>query len=171
MKLRQMAVALLFNSKEEMLFIQKKKKDSLFKDLFLPIGGHMEYGEMNDPHKACLREIEEETGLKEDVLNELRLKYIVLRMKALQEVRMQYVFVGNVLPGVDLQESEEGSLFWCTPKSLPDHVITATTKEIIYHYQHLGAHDESTYCGSMKSNNGEPEISWSLLEDWEAIEV
>ncbi|GIN72811.1 hypothetical protein J14TS2_32860 [Bacillus sp. J14TS2] len=45
--------------------------------------------------------------------------------------------------------------------------VSATTIEIAKHYLELGISTEKTYVGSMSSLNGNPQINWALLEDWE----
>ncbi|UOQ46847.1 NUDIX domain-containing protein [Gracilibacillus caseinilyticus] len=168
MKLRQMAVAFLYNKKEEILFLQKKKRSALHPGLLVPIGGHIEGDEINEPKKACLREIEEETGLKSHCIKDLTLRYIVLRVKSHQEVRIQYVFNGTVSEQATLIESEEGSLSWLSYEDIIlNHNVTATTKEIVNHYDRTGKFDGKIYVGSMTSIEGKPDITWGLLEDWE----
>ncbi|KAA0543110.1 NUDIX domain-containing protein [Bacillus sp. BGMRC 2118] len=167
MRLRQMAVAFLINEEHEILFLQKKQSDTFLAGFLVPIGGHIENNEINEPKTACLREIEEETGIKSDAIKNLALRYIVLRIKEMQEIRIQYVFFGDVLKGTNLNESNEGELSWIENKNILNHNVSATTKEIIVHYDKLGKCNEQVYVGSMKSLNGEPEITWGLLEDWE----
>lgn len=57
MKLRQLAVAFLLNEEQEVLFLQKKQKDTFLAGSLVPIGGHIEGDEINEPQKACFREI------------------------------------------------------------------------------------------------------------------
>lgn len=109
MRLRQKAVAFLLNEEQEVLFLQKKPKDTFLAGFLVPIGGHIEGDEINEPQEACLREIEEEIGLKSNYINNLTLRYIVLRIKEKQEIRIQYVFFGNVPKDSTLIESDEGS--------------------------------------------------------------
>jgi 8-oxo-dGTP diphosphatase len=167
MKLRQMAVSFLLKG-EEVLFLQKKSKDTFLPGLLVPIGGHIEENEISDPDIACIREIEEETGLKSNNINELKLRYIVMRLKDNREIRVQYVYFGSVEQNAQLVESDEGELIWLTSKKiLKSENVTATTKEIIKHYHENGQFNDNVYVGSMKSFNGEPDITWALLEDWE----
>lgn len=42
-------------------------------------GGHFEPGEVNDAYACILREMEEELGLRESDVEDLRLRYITLR--------------------------------------------------------------------------------------------
>ncbi|WP_246586590.1 NUDIX hydrolase [Cytobacillus gottheilii] len=167
MKLRQMAVAFLFSEKLEVLFLQKKQKDTFFAGFLVPIGGHIEGNEINEPLKACLREIEEETGLKREFIENLRLRYIVHRIKENQEIRLQYVFFGNVSRINTLSESDEGSLTWVGYNEISSQNVSATTIEIVNHYKEIGKTTENVYVGSMRSLKGNPTITWGLLEDWE----
>jgi 8-oxo-dGTP diphosphatase len=167
LRLRQMAVAFLLNEEQEVLFLQKKPKDTFLAGLFVPIGGHIEGDEIKEPQKACLREIEEETGLLRDYIHNLGLRYIVHRVRGNQEIRIQYVFFGNVSKKSTLIESDEGSLKWIDYKAIVNSNVSATTKEIVKHYEDLGVSTEKVYVGSMKSLKGKPVITWGLLEDWE----
>ena len=162
-----MAVAFLLNEEQEVLFLQKKPKDTFLAGFLVPIGGHIESYEINEPQKACLREIEEETGLKSDYIDNLTLRYIVLRIKENQEIRIQYVFFGKVSKSSTLIESDEGSLAWVDYKDITNKNVSATTSEIVKHYSNLGKSTEKVYVGSMKSSKGNPEITWGILEDWE----
>jgi 8-oxo-dGTP diphosphatase len=162
-----MAVAFLFNEEQEVLFLQKKQKDTFLAGFLVPIGGHIEGEEMNEPQKACLREIEEETGITSEYIENLEFKYIVHRLKDTQEIRIQYVFFGNVLKNTKLIESNEGMLKWIGYNDIPKQNVSATTIEIIKHYKENGQAKERVYVGSMKSLKGKPDITWGLLEDWE----
>ncbi|MFF2753007.1 NUDIX domain-containing protein [Psychrobacillus sp. NPDC058041] len=168
MKLRQMTVAFLVNEEQEVLFLQKKIQDTFFAGFLVPIGGHMEANEINDPQKACIREIEEETGLKRECINNLELRYIVHRVKNNQEIRIQYVYFGTISKSSKLIESEEGSLTWIKYKEIVNQHVSATTNEIVKHFYDLGKSTEKVYVGSMNSLNGNPQINWGVLEDWEA---
>jgi 8-oxo-dGTP diphosphatase len=162
-----MAVAFLLSEEQEVLFLQKKPEDTFLAGYLVPIGGHIESDEINEPKKACLREIEEETGLNREYINNLTLRYIVLRNKENQEIRIQYVFFGNVSKNSTLIESDEGSLAWVNYKGISNLNVSATTNEIVKHYNEIGKSSEKVYVGSMKSLKGIPEITWGLLEDWE----
>lgn len=167
LKLRQMAVAFLLNEEQEVLFLQKKLQDTFLAGFLVPIGGHMEANEINDPKKACIREIEEETGLKRESINNLALRYIVHRIKNNQEIRIQYVYFGTVSKSSKLIESEEGYLTWIKFKEIVNQHVSATTNEIVKHFYDLGKPPEKVYVGSMNSLNGNPQIIWGHLEDWE----
>ncbi|WP_268258085.1 NUDIX hydrolase [Bacillus niameyensis] len=162
-----MAVAFLLNEEQEVLFLQKEQKGTFLAGLLVPIGGHMEETEINEPQKACLREVQEETGLKGESIENLKLRYIVHRIKGSHEIRIQYVFFGTVSKNSTLIKSDEGSLKWIGYKDIPNYNVTATTIEIAKHYKEIAKYNEAVYVGSMKSEKGNPEITWGLLEDWE----
>lgn len=162
-----MAVAFLYNDNQDFLFLQKDSNSPFLPGHLVPIGGHIEGHEINDPMKACLREIGEETGLLESSINNLALRYIVLRVKDNKEIRIQYVYFGDVAKEHTLVESEEGQLSWINGKKIIDLQVSATTKEIINHYFTYRKSTDQVYVGSMKDFEGEPQITWSILEDWE----
>lgn len=162
-----MAVVFLLSEDQDVLFLQKKSKDSLFAGFLVPIGGHIEGHEINEPQEACLREIEEETGLKKEFIENLKLRYIVHRIKENQEIRLQYVFFGNVSKINTLIESDEGSLAWVCYNDILRKNVSATTIEIVKHYKEIGKSTGNVYVGSMRSLKGNPTITWGLLEDWE----
>lgn len=91
----------------------------------------------------------------------------MLRIKDNQEIRIQYVYIGSVSENYSLIESDEGSLSWVGFKGILNFNVSATTKEIVKHYDQVGKYNEKVYVGSMKSLNKNPEITWGLLEDWE----
>lgn len=162
-----MAVAFLFKDKQDVLFLKKDSNSTFLAGHLVPIGGHIEGDEINNPEKACLREIEEETGLLETNISNLTLRYIVLRMKDNKEIRIQYVYFGDVSKESKVVESEEGQLSWINYDKIFDQNVSATTKEIITHYFTDGKFTDQVYVGSMKSFEGHPQITWAILEDWE----
>lgn len=162
-----MAVAFLTNEEQEVLLLQKKPKDTFLAGFLVPIGGHIENYEINDPEKACFREIEEETGLKKESIKKLKLRYIMFRNSQNQEIRIQYVFFGLVFKNTTLTESDEGSLEWIKLDKIKNKNVSETSIEIIEHYNDIVSSNEEIYVGSMKSLNGNPAITWGLLQDWE----
>lgn len=60
-------------------------------------GGHFEPYELNDARACVLRELQEEIGLTEDSLQNLRLRYVTLR-RTKGEIRQNYYFLRNSPP-------------------------------------------------------------------------
>ncbi|MEK4970014.1 NUDIX domain-containing protein [Cytobacillus sp. FSL M8-0252] len=158
-----MAVAFLTNRNGEVLLLQKPSTHAFLPGKLVPIGGHMEPDELNDPERAIIREVQEETGL---ILEKLQLKYIVHRLKADEnEIRVQYVFFASLKENGPIISGEEGELCWIRMKNLEKENVSETSRAIASHYnEHL--ENELIYTGTMKSDNGKPTITWSVLEDW-----
>ena len=81
--------------------------------------------------KASYREIEEETGFKENEIKNFTLKYILIE-DSNGEIRQQYVYFGetthrNFIP------SDEGELFWIHKNEL---INLKTSKAIKFTFQH-----------------------------------
>lgn len=161
--LRQMAAAFLFHD-DQLLLMEKANGNSFLSGMVVPIGGHLEERELNNPTDACLREVEEETGLTNDDLSGLELRYIILRIKD-TEIRLQYIYFSNVKHLI-VQESEEGQLSWNDINLAAELNMTATSKFILEHYS-KNKSSSDIYVGTMKSAGNEPDITWALLEDWE----
>lgn len=163
-----MAVAFIFHE-NQLLFLEKASNQSSFYGMALPIGGHIEPLEINKPKEACLREIYEETRLTIEDITDLKLRYIILRIKD-SEIRIQYCYFTNA-KHKNVQESEEGRLFWRNYNVPTELNLTVTTRNILEHHMALKENTLDIYVGTMKSNDGEPEITWALLEDWEKFKV
>jgi 8-oxo-dGTP diphosphatase len=149
---------------DKLLLMEKPKNNRFLSGMVVPIGGHLEQHEINNPREACLREIKEETGLTINDLTGLELKYIILRIKG-TEIRLQYVYFSNVKHMV-VRDSDEGKLSWTDIKSADKLNVTATTKYILIHFSKNNKSSD-IYVGTLKSAGSEPEITWALLEDWE----
>lgn len=161
-----MAVAFLMNENQEVLFLNKKDDAAFLPGYLVPVGGHIEPIEIKEPLTSCYREIEEETGLLKNQIENLRLRYIIYRLKGFNDVRVQYVFFGEVSKQSAIVSSEEGTVQWVPLSNLDKKQVSETTRELINHYI-LHQQSESIYVGSMCKENGQPKMNWSILEDWE----
>ncbi|WP_461246058.1 NUDIX hydrolase [Treponema sp. R6D11] len=59
---------------ESYLLIKRSPTRTIAPNIWSCIGGHMEKDEINDPLEACLREVEEETGIKREHIYNLKLR-------------------------------------------------------------------------------------------------
>ncbi|MCQ6562926.1 NUDIX domain-containing protein [Paenibacillus mendelii] len=165
---RQMAVAFLFHGGKVLLM---KKQASNWQRQTMPfysgIGGHMETDELNDPIDACYREIEEETGLKREDVSELKLKYILLRLKG-DEMRQQYVYVGET-KRANVVESDEGELGWHRPEEVGGLRSSAIHHAVFAHYIE-NPDREHIFSGTMSIDaDGGPLVHWNALIDPEVF--
>lgn len=81
-------------------------------DSWVGIGGHVEPGELRDPTRAALRELQEEVGIGPSQIDDLRLRYVSMRDSG-EELRFTYYFTAT-LPAEtpDPIDCTEGELRW-----------------------------------------------------------
>ena len=108
-------------------------------------GGHFEKDELNDARRCVLREMQEELGLQESDVEDMKLRYITLRLKN-GEIRQNYYFFGKLKTGRELQ-STEGNLHWFTYEEAEHLQMPASAKHMLQHYLKVGRFDEHLYAG------------------------
>ena len=126
------------------------------------IGGHFEKDELNDAKAAMLREMNEETGLFEHDIENLKFKYITLRCKN-GEVRQNYYFFANLKENAVLKtECTEGNLEWVSIDDVLKKEMPFTAKYMLEHYLSTGRFDDKVYAGVTTPNG----IVFTELEDF-----
>lgn len=108
-------------------------------------GGHFEEAELNDAKVCALREMQEELGLTEDDVENLKLRYITLRLKN-GEIRQNYYFFGRLKTQRPL-ESTEGNLHWFSYEEAENLQMPASAKHMMLHYLKTGRFDDNLYAG------------------------
>ena len=108
-------------------------------------GGHFEEAELNDAKACALREMQEELGLTEDDVENLKLRYITLRLKN-GEIRQNYYFFGRLKTQRPL-ESTEGNLHWFSYEEAENLPMPASAKHMMLHYLKTGRFDDNLYAG------------------------
>ena len=108
-------------------------------------GGHFETDELNDARKCVLREMQEELGLAESDVEDMKLRYITLRLKN-GEIRQNYYFFGQLKSEKTLQ-STEGILKWFTYEEAEHLHMPASAKHMMLHYLKVGRFDNHLYAG------------------------
>lgn len=108
-------------------------------------GGHFENNELNDARACVLREMQEELGLTEADVQDMKLRYITLRMKN-GEIRQNYYFFGRLKTEKALQ-STEGILQWFSYEDAQKLEMPASAKHMMLHYLKVGRLDENLYAG------------------------
>jgi 8-oxo-dGTP diphosphatase len=111
------------------------------------IGGHFEKDELNDPKACIIRELFEETGIVENDIRAVKLKYITLRMKN-NEIRQNYYYFTELLNAeIDIKSCDEGTLEWVDINEVLDREMPFTAKECLKHYLDMGKDDNKLYAG------------------------
>lgn len=108
-------------------------------------GGHFEDGELNDPRKCILREMQEELGLTEADICGLTLRYITLRLKN-GEIRQNYYFFACLAEDRELK-STEGILHWVSWDNVQTLEMPGSAKHMLLHYRDVGQYTTTVYGG------------------------
>ena len=111
-------------------------------------GGHFEPDELNDPRACVCREMEEELGLKETDVEDLKLRYVTLRLKN-GEIRQNYYFFGKLITDRELS-STEGHLRWVSWEELKTLEMPVSARHMMDHYLRVGRFDDQLYGGATK---------------------
>jgi len=126
------------------------------------VGGHIEPHELGAPLAACLREIEEETGIPQEQVRNLALRYIIMR-KAGNTIRQSFVYFGET-DAVDVVQSDEGMLHWVPEDELTDREFTQTFAAMLAHWQNTPS--PQVVIGTAENDSG-LRMNWAILEDFE----
>ena len=162
--LRVMTTAYLFH-KGSVLLMERSSQRSFLPGLWSGIGGHVDPTEYGDLRNACLREIEEETGLQSEHVQELVLRYVILRQRK-HELRQQFIYFGTTSK-TELDTTDEGTLHWRPLNQVFECRMTDSNRLMLRHYFD---NDQSNqvWVGTMYGEVGEPSIHWALMSDWES---
>jgi len=163
MKTRLMTTAFLFNN-NKVLLLKRAADRKLAPGLWTGIGGHIEPHEMNEPETTCIREIYEESGIEESRIDDLKLRYIVIRQKEL-EMREQFVYFGKT-DKYDIIDTYEGELHWINSDTLQTFEMPWTIKSLLKHYIEIGIKTDKIYVGILTLNTeNSPEMVWTEMVD------
>ena len=125
------------------------------------IGGHFEPEEVNDARACVLREAREEIGLTEDVLENLRMRYIALRQKN-GEIRHNYYFFADLKPGAEVNLTcDEGIPKWVDYREVCGLNMPYSAKYALEHYMETGRHTENVYVGAAYTGG----MTFAMLEE------
>lgn len=117
---RNIASAFLIHD-NNILLMKRGDEVKIMPGFWSGVGGHLECEEINNPRAACLREIYEETGIRENQISDLKLKYIVLR-RWFDEIVINYMYFGKTITS-HVIENDEGTLHWVNKDSVLSHSL------------------------------------------------
>lgn len=129
------------------------------------IGGKLEQHELNDPKAACLREIEEETGITAEHIFALKLRYLIIR-RFENTIRQSYIYFGET----DIEnviDTDEGELAWVPENELLNRTYTKTFGLMLKHYAQT-PDEERVVVGVAENDNGQCRMTWSAVEDFDS---
>lgn len=145
-KLRNMAsVYLSHNDKVLLLYRQGSK---VVNNVWIAsAGGHFEENELNDARACVLRELQEELAVTEDMIENLRLRYVVLRYVK-GEIRQNYYFFAKLKGDNEIEFcSNEGIAKWFPLTELNSLEMPFSAQFAIEHYLKEGRYTDALYGG------------------------
>lgn len=94
-------MASIYISKGDKMLLLYRQCGRVVNDVWVgAAGGHFEEYELNDARACVLRELEEELGLTEKEIENLRLRYVTLR-RSRGEIRQNYYFFADLKNGMN----------------------------------------------------------------------
>lgn len=161
--LKNYTAAFLEHSGKILLMHRAENRD-LNPSIWSGVGGKMEEVEINDPYSCCLREIQEESGIKAKEIHDLTLRYIIIRQHK-SVIRQSYIFFGKVKTDKVI-DTDEGTLHWIPKDKLLDKKFSSTFYEMIKHYLSDFSNAEYIFVGTAQNNNSNLHMNWSMIEDF-----
>lgn len=148
---------------DDVLLMERSETNKRMPGFWYGVGGHVEPEEIYDPYSAVIREIYEETGLKDYNVENLKLKYMLLRREK-DETVINYVYFGRTNTKMVLQ-NDEGSLHWIPKQEAMNRKFIDVLKLALEHYFADEKNDE-VMVGVMQ-NEKSTGIKWSTLMNME----
>ena len=95
-----------------------------------------------------MRELYEETGIAEEEIENLSLRYITLRRKN-DEIRQNYYFFADLKDRARAASSNEGRLEWFGMDELLENIpeMPFTAYYVVKHYAEIGKDTDALYAG------------------------
>jgi 8-oxo-dGTP diphosphatase len=141
---------------DDVLMLKRSKNKKIAPGLWSCIGGHVEPYEHGSPENCCLREIEEETGIPRTEIENLTLRYILLRRKE-DELNQHYIFFGHSKTRT-IGSCDEGELHWVKLSEMAHLQMSLSLKLMVEHYLH---HSETDHVWTGTFSDGK--MLWAPL--------
>lgn len=149
-KLRNLS-SLYLRYEDELLLLYRIGSKVISDSYIGTAGGHFEKEELNNARACVLRELEEETKLTENDIDNLSLRYVTFRLKS-NEIRQNYYFFADLKRKDKNIVSNEGRLKWFKMNELADINMPYTAKYVVEHYLSVGKDTNELYVGIATSS-------------------
>ena len=169
MNLRNMTGIYIFH--EDKVLLIRKTQSKIFSKpdtvLWCPVGGHFENDELNNPESCALREMFEETALKQADIKNLTLKYITLSKKY-NEIRQQYIYFADLAnQNFVIKECNEGELHWIKINDMQNLKMSFSNTQCLKHYFQAGKNDDFVYVSAVEVDEKNiPNVVFTPLRDF-----
>lgn len=145
-KLRNMASVYLSHN-DQMLLLYRQGSKVVNNVWIASAGGHFEENELNDARACVLRELQEELSVTEDMIENMRLRYVVLRYVK-GEIRQNYYFFADLKGDEEIKfSSNEGVTKWFPLNELNSLEMLFSAQFAIEHYLKEGRYTDALYGG------------------------
>ena len=133
--------------KRKVLLLKRAPDKKIFPNLITGIGGHVEMlqGECDDIQESVLRELEEESAVKREHLNNLQARLVTLVTEH-EGSRILYWFTATLKEELEDLRCPDGVLQWYEKDMLPDS-LTPTAAKAIPFILGLSEEDKTLYDG------------------------
>lgn len=162
-KFRNVVTAFLIND-NDILLMKRDDNVKIMPGFWSGVGGHLECDEINNPRHACLREIYEETGIRENQIVKLKLKYTLMR-RWFDEVVINYIYFGTTTSR-DVVDNGEGTLHWVNKDSVLSHLFLDAISITLAHYLEFGDKIDDVLVGVVaRDKSNKAIVKWNVLPD------
>ncbi|ARU62301.1 hypothetical protein CBW65_15845 [Tumebacillus avium] len=141
--IRPMNLAFLFHD-DEVLMIHRGAHKKIWPNKWSGVGGNVEPHEYQDLQGSVLREIYEETGISSGQIEDLTLRYMILRQRD-DELRQLYVYFGRTATK-EITQTDEGHLKWISRDEWFELDLIPTNRKMLEHYLKY-EHESDVYMG------------------------
>ena len=115
-------------------------------------GGHFEPSELNDAYACVIRELREELGITDDMLEKIELRYLTIYNKP-EELRQNYYFFAQLKDDSVINTSNEGQLKWFDIEEILTLDMPFTSKMVTNHWVKQGRYTNCFYGGVATDND------------------
>ena len=110
MKICSCVAAAFLRHEDKYLLLKRSATARHYPNVWCGVGGGMKDDEFSEPKRAVIREIYEESGIEEEYIHHLNLKYIRVN-KHSEGISYLYVYFADVT-NTDVWQTYEGTLEW-----------------------------------------------------------
>ena len=149
----------------KVLLIKRGMHKKIAPGMWSGLGGRIENSEMNTPHEAALREIEEESGILPQNVDSLKLQYILLG-KHTDYIGQTYIYFGETSQ-TDIRQCDEGEIAWVAEEELLNRNFSDYIDQMLKHHLARSSEDKAVYIGVADDvNNEKLHITWTPCVDF-----